>query len=1142
MESNDDDKSAQRIFVKADEVDAGTSILSPGKQLPLSALAPADASAPAGARPKAPPRPLLRRDGSAPLPPSQPPPAPPVQALPENPTDSLSLPQLRQIVSQFPKVNQKAYAYQYSDSDTFQQEIEEWFRYNEQDRNLVLSCRDTFESRWKMWNSRRSNRSTNGISRTWEETQPKTRKRFLQDLLLPTQLLDVDDRVEALECFCFILLGAWSHTAGTADDGDDTSAEPTDYEQREPVRQIEWMNRGSDILARTEDGIAVQWILGNLHRLRQDLQSRPRWNDEGLVGPEIEAQVYEMKLTLTCIYVLVEVARFGKVPDLKECVRGHLMGSPTNFLIDLMELVSRFRWEDDPTLPLTHFIQLLWKGQLLMFGGLMTDYESTKSTLLPSSQNDIPTRTYPVLTASPLDYHFFRQEITSKYPAYNPPAPVIPLENEHRSMLPLLSGTARHENTNNITAGLAGPPTGSILHQPVHIATPAPSPPPSPIGPGGKAGKKQNYQTNQNFPFLYPPLDGSSNLIGGKGTTEFQDAIVGRKWEGSDIPYSIMEAGELFASRIRMSRAVRQLWRERMLFMRYERGWRKEKLQHRNNNLDEDSKDPDDHARKEVDDATQDVDVERVQENDDLRARLDHVDGMFHRSLMNLQSFVIVLMKVMLKNVQEIAIQNGGLQDVNVGGLNRTKSAANMTQNNSMPLPPAAPQPHEMSIHDLEMVRSREISMKAITGAIFVMLKWFKLSHVLKFEYITQLLLDSNYLQLTLKYFAHQNLEDLVGIRYDRQDLSFFHFCRMNSDNPPPPPDSRTNLDPDRSEDDAVPPPIPRHGRSKSSASDKDKAGATLEVTTKFTSPGRGSASPQPMSHHFSDSDTNHNANTTQQTSPKTQLRPTVDELGNPTSPLPSTPITNYSQRIFQTAIHLLRILQKLTRNKSHRVLLLVQFKSSQILRRLLRIPDPTLRLYVLKLFKSQVPYCGRKWRQSNMRVITAVYLHVKPELRDEWLVGLHDASTAAAVGVATNGMQQGGAGGQPNGTGVGVGGGAEGDVDEAVPMEWALRGLTYWWMKRCYPDIMKLKAKKERGLDLNGADTEEVGNEEWEGGQEIEDEERDFFQKELDAMGWGVAALGFGAGDEVDFGEEAPGVGGINDAIGPSDEGVETI
>lgn len=64
------------------------------------------------------------------------------------------------------------------------------------------------------------------------------------------------------------------------------------------------------------------------------------------------------------------------------------------------------------------------------------------------------------------------------------------------------------------------------------------------------------------------------------------------------------------------------------------------------------------------------------------------------------------------------------------------------------------------------------------------------------------------------------------------------------------------------------------------------------------------------------------------------------------------------------------------------------------------------LQLHVLKLIKSQVPFCGRKWRQcemirgsdvlsdlipfsANMQVITAIYLNCRPDLRDEWLTGI---------------------------------------------------------------------------------------------------------------------------------------------------------
>jgi len=214
---------------------------------------------------------------------------------------------------------------------------------------------------------------------------------------------------------------------------------------------------------------------------------------------------------------------------------------------------------------------MLWKSILLVFGSTKETKE-TKEALRESTLDD---KDKSIIVASPLDYHVFRQEITSKYPAYIPPQSKIPFDADNVSLLPPLPN---HPTRNNGSNGIIPAPPGtqngggSILNQPVHIATPAPSPPPSPAA-GGKGGKKQNYQTNQNFPFLYPPLDETSNSAGGKGAAGFQQALVGRKWEGSDVPASILEAGELFSKRVRMTRATRQLWEQRQEFQKFERGW-----------------------------------------------------------------------------------------------------------------------------------------------------------------------------------------------------------------------------------------------------------------------------------------------------------------------------------------------------------------------------------------------------------------------------------------------------------------------------------------------------------------------------------------------------------------------------------------
>lgn len=307
-------------------------------------------------------------------------------------------------------------------------------------------------------------------------------------------------------------------------------------------------------------------------------------------------------------------------------------------------------------------------------------------------------------------------------------------------------------------------------------------------------------------------------------------------------------------------------------------------------------------------------------------------------------------------------------------------------------------------------------------------------------EYLTQLLVDSNYIPLTLKLLQLQEIEKAINYKCDREDLNFFTFCCTHSregakedpaNEEPAPAD-------DESVDEAAPPPIKRRRSEDMLTTEEHQA---LTET--------GSTMPVP---------------------------PEVDELGMPLSQLPLEPITSFSWRNFFTNINLLRIMQKMCKEKAHRNLMLVQYKSSQYLRKSLKIPQRELRLYTLKLFKNQVPYCGRKWRQSNMRVITAVYLHCRPELRDDWLAGSD----------------------------------VDADVDESVPLEQALRALTHWFNLKRYPE----RLGAERG---------------------VLDKEQDFFRRELEKMGWAAAEEGAqfwgqggdGAAQDVDVQWEGGGGGG---------------
>ena len=104
------------------------------------------------------------------------------------------------------------------------------------------------------------------------------------------------------------------------------------------------------------------------------------------------------------------------------------------------------------------------------------------------------------------------------------------------------------------------------------------------------------------------------------------------------------------------------------------------------------------------------------------------------------------------------------------------------------------------------------------------------------------------------------------------------------------------------------------------------------------------------------------------------------------------------SYRNRYTCSNLLRILQKMTKNKSHRIMTLLHWKSSFVLRRISKTAEKTCVHYALKLLKSQIPYLGKKWRTNsiifnldNMKIISMIYHQLQPRLCETYLTGDSD-------------------------------------------------------------------------------------------------------------------------------------------------------
>jgi hypothetical protein len=116
------------------------------------------------------------------------------------------------------------------------------------------------------------------------------------------------------------------------------------------------------------------------------------------------------------------------------------------------------------------------------------------------------------------------------------------------------------------------------------------------------------------------------------------------------------------------------------------------------------------------------------------------------------------------------------------------------------------------------------------------------------------------------------------------------------------------------------------------------------------------------------------------------------------TSKAQSSNIKKSNPQSFTTTINLLRILQKITKNKNHRILAMVQWKSSAVLKRLLKVDNQDLKLYALKILKSQIPFLGKRWRANNMNVISEIYLTVRHRLKDNYLSGDQEVEAPEAL------------------------------------------------------------------------------------------------------------------------------------------------
>uniref|UniRef100_A0A8D8LJJ7 Striatin-interacting protein 1 n=1 Tax=Cacopsylla melanoneura TaxID=428564 RepID=A0A8D8LJJ7_9HEMI len=221
-----------------------------------------------------------------------------------------------------------------------------------------------------------------------------------------------------------------------------------------------------------------------------------------------------------------------------------------------------------------------------------------------------------------------------------------------------------------------------------------------------------------------------------------------------------------------------------------------------------------------------------------------------------------------------------------------------------------------------DIKRHKDIMVKAISSIVLLLLKHYKLSHILQFEYLGSCLMNGNCLPFIVKYF-NQNLDSvlLCSKSPSEAELEYPQCVRAR-------------------------PGVPQGG-GMGPGSDGSGGSQKNQIQT-----GAG----------------------------------TISSSLFPSSSSPSSPL--YSSTNIITSINLLRILNKLVKNKQSRIMALIYFKSFAPLKALLRVRHNVLQFYALKLIKLQSRYQGRQWRKVNIKILGYVFLMVRHRFHDDWAYG----------------------------------------------------------------------------------------------------------------------------------------------------------
>lgn len=595
----------------------------------------------------------------------------------------------------------------------------------------------------------------------------------------------------------------------------------------------------------------------------------------------------------------------------------------SDLLTHLLQFIEHWKWYPNNAYRIRYLILLMNKLLFLELGDSSQINKCDEFLVqLHNVQNKkSKTKLDNTLTCSPLDYFAFREDLLDKYPLYDEKElepydfssikSALADEDEcdsDTSSIHSHSSTiegkykyfmAVHACSNSLSNLIELPRTTkshSVLSQlpaqTIHIATPVPSPKlmASDYMSGGEKIRR-SYQVNQAMPMIYPNDDANN----------------------SNVPFAMKEADEILKRAVYESYSTKRLWKEREIFMKQERGF----------------SDVCDVAKVQNDD--NEYDYEDLKQKYPERAleieSMERVELLYSRNLCRLHTIVEVLMETIKVNRLDY--------NLNFTELELNPETSIVQNKNSCRDDDTKRKVELVLLLQLEVQNVKELTLKASTSIILLLLKWFKISHVLKSYYFSSLLFDQQFFTISLDYLSR---------------------CFNN-----------VNL-------------------QSSSTAKKDEL-TEYEVLinqNKLMNP----KIVLPKCDFFNNCLQADLENCRYKLINKLFIQDMNEEIDN--NNVKHVYISEFNENFAYILSNILKITNKiLIKNQSQRIFTLNDLKPTELYKMILLNYDcEPFNGPILRTLKKLIPYQGRKWKAANMDLISQIYLSLKLSMKDNWLSG----------------------------------------------------------------------------------------------------------------------------------------------------------